>query len=135
MIPETVRCMDEINTFPPGAAPCLIRMEYTDTELFSGVLILFVNTVHGKYRIIFPRTAAYLSRIEAYTSVRSDEEYTGTCIREYTKSRFLELMNEMSFAGEVEAYRHYGVYTEGTVFDIAAFAEPEIMKLGSDECV
>ena len=135
MTPETVRCMDEINTFPPGAAPCLIRMEYTDTELISGVLTLCVNTVHGKYRIIFPRTAAYLSRIEAYTSVRSDEEYTGTCIREYTKSRFLELMNEMSFAGEVEAYRHYGVYTEGTVFDIAAFAEPEIMKLSSDECV
>ena len=135
MIPETVRCMDEINTFPPGAAPCLIRMEYTDTELFSGVLTLFVNTVHGEYRICFPRTAAYLSRIEAYISVRSDEEYTGTCVREYTKSRFLELMNEMSFADKVEAYRHYGVYTEGTVFDIASFAEPEIMKLGSDECV
>ena len=129
MTPETVRCMDEINTFPPGAAPCLIRMEYTDAELFSGVLTLFVNTVHGEYRICFPRTAACLSRIEAYTSVRSDEAYTGTCVREYTKSRFLELMNEMSFAGEVEAYRHYGVYTEGTVFDIASFAEPEIVKI------
>ena len=74
MTPETVRYMDEINTFPPGAAPCLIRMEYTDAKLFSGVLTLFVNTIHGKYRICFPRTAAYLSRIEAYTSVRSDEE-------------------------------------------------------------
>ena len=129
MTPETVRYMDEINTFPPGAAPCLIRMEYTDAELFNGVLTFFVNTVHGKYRICFPRTAAYLSRIEAYTSVRSDEEYTGTCVREYTKSRFLELMNEMSFADKVEAYRYYGVYTEGTVFDIAAFAEPEIVKI------
>jgi len=127
--PETVRCMNEINTFPPGAAPCLIRMEYTDTELFSGVLILFVITVHGKYQIVFPRTAVYLSRIEAYTSSRSDEEYTGTCIRKYTKSRFPDLINEISFAGEVEAYRHYGVYTEGTVFDIASFAEPEIIKI------
>lgn len=131
--PETVRCMDEINTFPPGSAPCLIRMEYTDTELFSGVLTLFVNTVQGEYRICFQHTAAYLSRIEAYTSVYPGESYTGTCIREYTKSRFLDLMNEMTFAGQVENYRHYGVYTEGTVFDIASFTEPEIIKIHSKE--
>ncbi len=129
MTPESIRCMDEINTFPPGSAPCLIRMEYTDTELFSGVLTLFVNTVHGEYRIRFPRTAAYFSRIEAYTSVHPEETYTGTCIREYTKSRFLDLMNEMTFSGQVDAYRHYGVYTEGTVFDIASFTEPEITKI------
>ena len=127
--PETVRCIDEINTFPPGAAPCLIRMEYTDTELFSGVLTLFVSTVHGKYRICFPRTAAYLSRIEAYTSVHTDEIYTGTCIREYTKSCFLDLMKKMTFADQVEIFRHYGVYTEGTVFDIASFTEPQITKI------
>ncbi|MBQ7929656.1 MAG: hypothetical protein IJ334_01365 [Clostridia bacterium] len=133
MTPETVRCMEEINTFPPGAAPCLIRMEYTDTELFSGVLTLSLETVQGEYRVCFPRTAAYLSRIEAYTSVRSDEVYNGTCIREYTKSRFIDLMNEMTFAGQVENYRHYGVYTEGTVFDIASFTEPEITKIHSKE--
>jgi len=133
MTTESIRCMDEINTFPPGSAPCLIRMEYTDTELFSGVLTFFLETVHGEYRICFPRTAAYLSRIEVYTSVRADEVYTGTCIREYTKSRFLDLMNEMTFAGQVEPYRHYGVYTEGTVFDIASFIEPEITKIRSKE--
>ena len=125
---EEKRWMAEINTFPPGAAPCLIRMEYTDTELFSGVLTLFVSTVHGKYRICFPRTAAYLSRIEAYTSVHTDEIYTGTCIREYTKSCFLDLMKKMTFADRVEKFRHYGGYTENTVIDIASFTEPEIKK-------
>lgn len=133
MTPESIRCMDKINTFPPGAAPCLIRMEYTDTELFGGVLTLFLKTVQGEYRICFQRTAAYLSCIEAYTSVHPEETYTGTCIREYTKSRFLDLMNEMTFAGQVEIYRHYGVYTEGTVFDIASFTEPLITKIHSKE--
>ncbi len=133
MTPETVRCMNEINTFPPGAAPCLLCMEYTDTELFSGILTFSLKTVQGEYRVCFPRTAAYLSRIEAYTSVHPEETYTGTCIREYTKSRFLDLMNKMTFAGQVENYRHYGVYTEGTVFDIASFTEPQITKICSKE--
>ena len=125
--------MAEINTFPSGAAPCLIRMDYTDTDVFSGTLTLMLKTVQGEYQICFPRTAVYLSRIEAYTSVRSDEVYAGTCIREYTKSCFLDLMNKMTFAGQVEPYRHYGVYTEGTVFDIASFSEPEITKIRSKE--
>ena len=130
--PETIRCMNEINTFPPGAAPCLLCMEYTDAELFSGILTFSLKTVHGKYRVCFPRTAAYLSRIEAYTSVCTEEIYTGTCIREYAKSRFLDRMNEMTFAEKVEDYRHYGVYTEGTVFDIASFTEPQIIKVRSE---
>ena len=121
--------MAEINTFPPGAAPCLIRMDYTDTDVFSGTLTLMLKTVQGEYRICFPRTAIYLSRIEAYTSVHTEEIYTGTCIREYTKSCFLDLMKKMTFAERVEKFRHYGVYTENTVIDIASFTEPEIIKI------
>ena len=49
------------------------------------------------------------------------------------KSWFLDRMNEMTFAGKMEAYRHYGVYTEGTVFDIASFTEPHIIKVQSEE--
>lgn len=130
---ERKRWIDEINTFPPGAAPCLIRMDYNDVDVFSGTLTLMLKTVQGEYRICFPRTAAYLSRIEAYTSVHPEKTYTGTCIREYTKSRFLDLMKKMTFADQVENYRHYGVYTEGTVFDIASFTEPQITKIYSKE--
>ena len=42
---EGKRWMAEINTFPPGAAPCLIRMDYTDTDVFSGTLTLMLKTV------------------------------------------------------------------------------------------
>ena len=133
MTPETLRCRNEINTFPPGSCPCLIRMEYTDAAMFSGTLTLFLETVQGEYQVHFPRIAAYLSRIESYTTADPEETHTGTCIREYTKSRFLDLMNGMTFTAQTEAYRHYGVYTEDTLFDIASFAEPQITKIRSKE--
>ncbi len=131
MTEETIRCMNEVNDFPPGSCPCLLRMDYTDAELFSGILTLVLETVHGEYQVQFPRIAVYLTRIEAYVEVDPAECYTGRCIREYSDSRFLELVKTMTFTDRIEAYRHYGVYTEGTVFDIASFAEPQITKIRS----
>ncbi len=124
---------DEINRFPPGACPCLVKLEYTDTEPFSGTLDIRLDTVHGEYLIRFPEVAAYFARTESYAPVEPEAEYTGGYIREFTKSCFLDVMNKMSFADKIRSYRHYGVYTENTVFDIAAFRPPEITKVSSKD--
>lgn len=128
---DTVKaCMDEINTFPQGSAPWLLQTEYKDFPPF-GALDLLIGTVHGEYLIRFNSIAAYFTRREEYTEVDPIEIYTGRCIREFTKSHFLDVMKQMSFAHLIDPYRHYGAYTENTIFDIASFTAPQILKVSS----
>ena len=81
-----------------------------------------------KYKITFKNYVAYCVTNETYAGDGTDEQFTGTLFRTYSRSAFLNYV-AASGGGLIETingYKHYEIITLNQIIDVAATREPEI---------
>jgi hypothetical protein len=88
-----------------------------------------------KYRIIFKNYLAYLVTNEIVAREDKEEQFTGTLLRTYSKSKFLDYMQSTT-NGAIDVLgscTHYEVVTLNQIIDVAGTREPEIEIIPSTD--
>jgi hypothetical protein len=82
----------------------------------------------NKYKITFKNYVAYCVTNETCAGAGSDEQFTGSLFRAYSKSLFLDYIAASGggLIQTLDGYTHYEVVTLNQIIDVAATREPEI---------
>jgi len=101
-------------------------LESSDKVTAYGAIVS--DHTFNKYKITFKNYVAYCVTNETCAGAGSDEQFTGTLFRVYSKSLFLNYIGS-SGGGLIETldgYTHFQVVTLNQIIDVAGTRDPEI---------
>jgi len=99
-----------------------------EVEGVAGCSPIVSNESCARYEFVFENYVGYSVRNESYTSRDDEEKYTGNLYRLYSKSKFLDYIQESCVGLDLLApnLKHYEIVCLNHIVDVATEYEPII---------